>query len=100
MMSSASKTVHGFSCGEAVAALQPCLPFLKGNSRYLNVLCCVDIRAVSDKAATTEDRRNLCQCFKKAGTAAGVKPEKARQIPKKCLMKVPVPLDPTVDCTK
>ncbi|KAJ9169893.1 hypothetical protein P3X46_018040 [Hevea brasiliensis] len=100
VMFSSGKTVHGITCSEAVAALQPCFSFLSGTDQLPNAPCCMAVQAVNKEATTKEIRKQLCECFKQAGPAAGVKPEKAKKIPDLCHVQVPVPIDPSIDFSK
>ncbi|EEF37792.1 Nonspecific lipid-transfer protein precursor, putative [Ricinus communis] len=100
LMMSNAMSVHGISCTEAVAAMNPCLPFLIGAQASPVAPCCLAVQNVNQEASTKEIRRELCDCFKKAGPALGVKPDKAKQLPDLCHVQVPVPIDPTIDCSK
>ncbi|WRX27521.1 hypothetical protein QQP08_020008 [Theobroma cacao] len=55
--------------------------------------------AAQAAASTTEARRDLCECFEKNAPGYGVKPEKAKLLPGLCGVTVPVPIDPSVNCT-
>ncbi|KAK9224168.1 hypothetical protein WN944_012618 [Citrus x changshan-huyou] len=90
--------VHAMSCSEAVTTLMPCVPFVVGSDPRPTASCCLGVKTVNDQATTKEDRRALCECLKKAGPALGAKPEKAKQLPGLCGIKVPVPIDPNIDC--
>ncbi|GAY35304.1 AAI domain-containing protein [Citrus sinensis] len=92
--------VHAMSCSEAVTTLMPCVPFVVGSDPRPTASCCLGVKTVNDQATTKEDRRALCECLKKAGPALGAKPEKAKQLPGLCGIKVPVPIDPNIDCNK
>lgn len=93
--------VHGsITCEDALAALQPCRPFLTSAEPKPPTSCCGGVATVTQRAASVEDRKAVCECFKKAGPALGVKQEKAKVLPQICGVKVGVPIDPNTDCSK
>ncbi|XP_050206649.1 non-specific lipid-transfer protein A-like [Mercurialis annua] len=100
VMSKKIENVEGITCPEAVATLNPCLPFLTGASPSPTGPCCLAVDRVNQGATTREIRRQLCDCFKQASRSFGVKADKAKQIPDLCHVQVPVPIDPSIDCTK
>lgn len=100
VVAGSASRVHAMSCSQAVTTLMPCLPFAVGSDPKPTAPCCLGVKTVNDQATTKEDRRALCECFKKAAPALGVKPEKVKQLPDLCGIKVPVPIDPNIDCNK
>ncbi|XVF71503.1 hypothetical protein PTKIN_Ptkin12aG0043000 [Pterospermum kingtungense] len=97
---SKSKSVDAISCQEAIVSLQPCQPFLTGATTSPVILCCENLAKVNAAASTTSARRDLCKCFKQTAPAAGVKPDRAKQLPQLCAVNIPVPIDPSIDCDK
>ncbi|XVF71500.1 hypothetical protein PTKIN_Ptkin12aG0042600 [Pterospermum kingtungense] len=97
---SKSKPVDAITCQEAVVSLQPCLPFLTATAPSPIPLCCVAVANVDAAATTTAIRRELCKCFKQVAPSAGVKPDRAKQLPQLCGVSVPVPIDPSINCDK
>ncbi|KAE8684671.1 putative Nonspecific lipid-transfer protein [Hibiscus syriacus] len=93
-----SKSVDAMSCEDALTALMPCRPFLTTGVDSPDPPCCQAVATVTASATTTLARRELCRCFEKAGPALGVIPDKAKQLPQKCGISVPVPIDPTINC--
>ncbi|KAL5840321.1 hypothetical protein ACOSQ4_012929 [Xanthoceras sorbifolium] len=51
-------------------------------------------------ASNPADRREICECFKKAAPAMGVDPAKAEALPGLCGVQLPFPIKPDIDCTK
>lgn len=91
----------GASCGDAVSALTPCGSFLIGSGPPKpSAECCQSASGLNKMAATLASRRALCQCLKQTGPSFGVKPERAKQLPPLCKLKLNIPISPTVDCNK
>ncbi|XVF27970.1 hypothetical protein REPUB_Repub14bG0155200 [Reevesia pubescens] len=97
---STANSVHAMTCQQAIEALIPCSPFLTGPAPSPTLACCSAVANVNAAANTTQMRRKLCECFEKKGPVYGVKPEKAKQLPGLCVVPVPVPIDPSVNCKK
>ncbi|GMN36433.1 hypothetical protein TIFTF001_006016 [Ficus carica] len=98
---SRSTSPNDISCQDAVPMLLPCQMFLKGSPPPTpSINCCLGVQKVFQQANTTEIRRNLCECFKKAAIEFGVDPARARQLPELCKIDIPFPIDPNIDCTK
>jgi hypothetical protein len=101
VLNASGRPSDDITCKDAVTALLPCQSFLVGSGPTTpTAACCVGAQNVLKQAATSEVRKALCECFKKAGKEMGVKPERAKQIPDLCKIDVPVPIDPNVDCSK
>ncbi len=95
-----SNAIRPITCIEALTSLLPCQPFLVGfGPETPGFPCCFGVQNVVKKATTTEIRRALCECFKESAKSLGVKPERAKLIPKSCGVTVPVPIGPNVNCT-
>ncbi|KAH1131067.1 hypothetical protein J1N35_002445 [Gossypium stocksii] len=92
------KSVDAITCQEALMSLIPCRPFLTGGASTPIPKCCSAVAYINAAATTPAIRRDLCRCFKKAGPGAGVVPDKAKQLPRLCGVRVAVPIDPTVNC--
>ncbi|RWR71828.1 non-specific lipid-transfer-like protein [Cinnamomum micranthum f. kanehirae] len=89
------------SCGDAVSALIPCGSFLIGSGPPKpSAECCQSAQTLNKMAATLATRRALCQCLKQTGPSFGVKPERAKQLPPLCKLKLNIPVSPNVDCNK
>ncbi|KAL6200908.1 hypothetical protein ACLB2K_024623 [Fragaria x ananassa] len=89
------------TCQAAILDLMPCQPYLASfGPPTPTVPCCDGVRSVDAQATTTEIRRSLCECFKKAAAGMPVDPAKLKQLPQFCQVSVPVPLDPSIDCSK
>ncbi|XVF27971.1 hypothetical protein REPUB_Repub14bG0155300 [Reevesia pubescens] len=100
LVATADYSVQALTCQQAITTLLPCQPFLTGVAPAPIDPCCFAVVNVNAEATTTQARRDLCQCFKKAAPAFGVKPDKAKQLPQLCGVTVPVPIDPSVNCNK
>ncbi|KAF3451790.1 hypothetical protein FNV43_RR07886 [Rhamnella rubrinervis] len=90
------------TCQQAAIDLLPCQPFLtaRAGADKPTVPCCVGVKTVFQQANTTQNRRDLCECFKRGAAQIGVKPERAKQIPDLCSIAIKIPIDPSVDCSK
>ncbi|KAK8541747.1 hypothetical protein V6N13_137659 [Hibiscus sabdariffa] len=93
-----SKSVDAISCQDALTALMPCKPYLTAGAPTPTPSCCQAVATINAAATTTLARRELCRCFEKAGPALGVIPDKAKLLPQKCGISVPVPIDPKINC--
>lgn len=89
------------TCQQAITDLMPCQPFLisKAGARNPSFACCLGAQNVFQQANTTQNRRDLCECLKKAAAQLGVKTERAKQIAPFCKIALTVPIDPNVDCS-
>ncbi|GLU15628.1 hypothetical protein SLE2022_321010 [Rubroshorea leprosula] len=84
-----------FRCHSHINALQALL------DRWFAIpsgLCCVGLSNLNHEASTTKDRRDLCHCLKDAAPGFGVIPERAKELPQKCGVRIRVPIDPDIDC--
>ncbi|XP_015878147.3 non-specific lipid-transfer protein AP10 [Ziziphus jujuba] len=92
---------NDITCQQALTDLLPCTPFLKADAGadQPGVPCCLGVQTVFQAANTTQIRRDLCGCFKKAAVVLGVKPERAKQIPTLCNIALTIPIDPSIDCS-
>ncbi|KAF8031864.1 hypothetical protein BT93_D0935 [Corymbia citriodora subsp. variegata] len=91
--------IDDISCSDALQTLMPCKPYVAGPETKPSGPCCQAVEKVKELANTTQVRRDLCECFKKAAPGARVDPEKAKALPDLCHIKFPVPLGPKVDCS-
>ncbi|WCJ37331.1 Non-specific lipid-transfer protein 1 [Euphorbia peplus] len=92
------KNVNAITCGEAIATLSSCNSYLAGNDPAPSPTCCLAVQKVNQQATTPQIRKNLCVCFEEVAPKVGVKTDKAKNLPNLCHVKVPVPIDPTIDC--
>ncbi|XP_030456884.2 non-specific lipid-transfer protein 2-like [Syzygium oleosum] len=91
--------INDIMCGENIADLLPLLPFLKGSNPLPTTLCCHAVQTVQKLANAKQIRRDQCECFKKAALGLGVDPGKAKALPERCHIHLPVPIDPKIDCS-
>ncbi|KAL5773169.1 hypothetical protein ACOSP7_012793 [Xanthoceras sorbifolium] len=77
------------TCADALTTIMPCKPFLVDGADK-----------PTDMASNPADRREICECFKKAAPAMGVDPAKAEALPGLCGVQLPFPIKPDIDCTK
>lgn len=89
------------TCQQAIMDLMPCQPFLisKPGAGNPSNACCLGAQNVFQQAKTTQNRRDLCECFKKAAAQLGVKTGRAQQIATFCKIAITIPIDPNVDCS-
>ncbi|KAI3440180.1 AAI domain-containing protein [Psidium guajava] len=92
--------INDISCSNVVTTLMPCKPYLTGSEPQPTGPCCMAVEKVKELANTTQVRRDLCECFKKAMPGMGVDPERAKALPESCHIQSPVPIDPETDCSK
>jgi hypothetical protein len=87
------------SCSEAIPNLAPCLPYFIGFFQAQpSAGCCGGFNIVVQKADTTQNRRDLCDCFKKASIQFNVNGDKAKKLPQLCNINLSFALDPQIDC--
>lgn len=92
---------YGVTCPEALLTLMPCEPYLVGPGLGTPAVpCCTGIKNLVSLATTTEIRRNLCECFKRAVARFQINPDRLKQLPQFCKVSLLVPLDPKMDCSK
>ncbi|KAL4272680.1 hypothetical protein GQ457_13G014960 [Hibiscus cannabinus] len=90
-------TVEAMTCRDAINTMLFCIPYLTTEPSP-TLVCCQSVAIVNASATTTQSRRELCQCFENNAPAFGVVPDKAKQLPGLCGVRVPVPIDLNVDC--
>ncbi|GAV64465.1 LTP_2 domain-containing protein [Cephalotus follicularis] len=101
MLVLSANIVDAITCPEAITSLITCHPFLVGfGAPKPPPLCCQGVKSVSDRAQTTQDRRDLCVCFKQAFPKFGIHPDRAKVLPHLCGITTPVPIDTSVDCNR
>ncbi|GLT44969.1 hypothetical protein SLA2020_188390 [Shorea laevis] len=84
-----------FRCHSHIDALQA---LLDGGSRFSSVLYCIGLSNLNHEASTTKDGRELCHCLNDAALGFGVIPKRAKELPQKCGVQTPVPIEPDIDC--
>ncbi|CAK9181701.1 unnamed protein product [Ilex paraguariensis] len=92
--------VNAIPCQNALVKLLPCEPFLVGSAESVSVPCCQSVEALNQIATSKPERQSLCECFKKAAPAMGVKVDRAKELPDLCKVQVPVAIDPNINCNK
>ncbi|XP_048141299.1 non-specific lipid-transfer protein AP10-like isoform X1 [Rhodamnia argentea] len=100
MVGNEPEPVDDITCEDALKALMPCKPYLDKSEPKPTGPCCLAVEKVKELANSTQVRRDLCQCFKKAAPGMGVDPQRAKALPESCHIRVPVPIDPQTDCSK
>ncbi|XP_059636534.1 non-specific lipid-transfer protein-like [Cornus florida] len=91
--------VNGITCQDAVSKLLPCQGYLVGFFP-ISVPCCQSAQSLNQLVTNRDDRKAVCECFKKVAPAVGVNPDKAKQLPQLCNITLSVPIDFNTDCTK
>lgn len=92
-----SSQTDEISCFAAIPYLAPCLPYLTGFGQPSSY-CCVGATTLAQRADTTQNRRDLCGCLKKASAQFNVNADKAKQLPQLCNISLPFSFDPSIDC--
>ncbi|KAL8214808.1 hypothetical protein R6Q57_004257 [Mikania cordata] len=94
------REVEAVTCGEVVSAIGPCLGYLR-NGGSPTKACCDGIKQLWNKARTTTDRRNICNCLKSASSSyRGVSGSYAASLPGKCGVNLPYKISPSTDCNR
>ena len=87
-------------CPNSLLKLLPCLTYITKQTPSPSPQCCSNVKLLNDEANTTLIRQQLCTCFKSAAIAYHVDPPVVKVLPDLCHVNVPVPIDPTIDCSK
>ncbi|CAL0306604.1 unnamed protein product [Lupinus luteus] len=96
---SGASRINDISCLEATPLLLPCVPFLQATDNQKPTdACCSAASSIVQRATSTQNRRDLCQCFKQAASGIGINPNHLKQLPELCKITISFPLDPNVDC--
>ncbi|XP_019419928.1 PREDICTED: non-specific lipid-transfer protein AP10-like [Lupinus angustifolius] len=91
--------INDITCVDAERLLLPCIPYLQGfGSPKPSSSCCSAAKTIFKGATTTKNRRALCECFKQAAPVIGVNPDRSKQLPKLCNIRLSFPLDPKINC--
>ncbi|XP_045797842.1 non-specific lipid-transfer protein-like [Trifolium pratense] len=91
--------IDDVSCQEALLSLLPCLPFLQGADPATPPSnCCAGANNLNQKAATTQIRRDICNCLKPAASRFGVHSDRSKQLPQLCNINLSFSFDPSIDC--
>ncbi|XP_058763856.1 non-specific lipid-transfer protein-like [Vicia villosa] len=95
-----ARQIDAITCPEALLALLPCLPYLQGTGPATppTSACCAGANNLNQKADTTQSRRDVCNCLKPAATRFNVNPDRSKQLPQLCNIKLSVSFDPSIDC--
>lgn len=93
----ASQT-NNIVCYQVISSFYPCLPFEESHSPKPSDDCCSQANNAF-QANTTQDRRDLCNCFQQAFAKFGAPFAKIRKLPSLCNIKPSIPLDPKADCS-
>ncbi|CAL0324777.1 unnamed protein product [Lupinus luteus] len=90
--------INDITCGEVGPLILPCVPFLQGSGPgQPSTSCCSATKIVFERATSTQNRRDLCQCFKKVAPIIGVNPHRSKQLPKMCNIRLSFPLDSKIN---
>ncbi|CAL0324462.1 unnamed protein product [Lupinus luteus] len=90
--------INDITCVDAQRLLLPCIPYLQGLGLKPSSSCCSAAKTVFERATSTQNRRALCQCFKQVAPVIGVNPDRSKQLPKLCNIRLSFPLDPKINC--
>lgn len=103
---SASQSTHAIPDYRCFEAVEPCLGFLSvadTSNHHLHQnpsdKCCQSIHQLYHLAPMVEERREICEHFKRMAASYGLKPEKAEELREKCGFSFEVPIRSDVDCS-
>lgn len=85
------------SCMQAVEYLMPCQSFLMGFGS-ITTACCAGAQGLAKVTTSAADTKSACECLKQVAVWVNVNHDKAEQLPQLCNVKVPVPVQPDVNC--
>lgn len=96
------RATAAFQCSNAVAKVLPCEGFLVSGSKAPSAACCSAVQWLGKMAAaSSEDRKAICKCFKGVGRSFPINLPKAQLIPQLCNVTVgAVALTPDIDCDR
>ncbi|KAF1876409.1 hypothetical protein Lal_00029757 [Lupinus albus] len=81
---SKASQINDITCGQAGKLILPCLPFVQGIGSEPSASCCSGAKSIVDGASSTQNRRDICQCFKKVSPIIIINPDRSKQLPKLC----------------
>lgn len=88
------------NCSQVVSYLFPCLGYVQG-MQPLTGSCCNGVRSLNAAARSREDRRTTCSCLMRTASGVrGIQPGLISDIPGKCGVAVPYPINPSIDCSR
>ncbi|CAI9779180.1 unnamed protein product [Fraxinus pennsylvanica] len=92
-------TEAAIGCGQVQGSLKPCLTYLmKGG--VASSQCCNGVKALYAAAATTVDRRTVCNCLKQtAKVFKRINLSAAAALPSNCGVSIPYKISPATDCS-
>ncbi|KAG0461582.1 hypothetical protein HPP92_021514 [Vanilla planifolia] len=101
VLAAAAVSVAGMSCSDAVSALIPCEAYLLGaDGAPPTTGCCQSVHKLNQEAATVPQRKVLCECFKQTSPSFGVSPERAKNLPALCKLRLNVPITAAINCSQ
>ncbi|KAI3456491.1 hypothetical protein Pfo_013154, partial [Paulownia fortunei] len=95
----AASHANAVPCSQAIMTLLPCKDYLVGQANSVTVQCCQGANSLNNMVNTKPDLRSLCECLKQAAAGLRVIVDRAKALPQICTIRVPVPIDPNVDCS-
>lgn len=94
----AASHANAIPCGQAIAKLMPCKPYLVGQANSVPPQCCVGASTLNGMVTSKPELRDLCKCLKQTAAELRVNVDRAKALPGICHITVPVPIDPNVNC--
>ncbi|KAF1002385.1 non-specific lipid-transfer protein AP10-like [Apium graveolens] len=85
------------SCQDAVTKILPCELYLLGFGD-VSVPCCQGVAQLNQIASSKSELKSLCICLKQAAQQFHINADRARQLPDRCHVTTPVPIDPNINC--
>ncbi|XP_019436606.1 PREDICTED: non-specific lipid-transfer protein 1-like [Lupinus angustifolius] len=91
--------INEISCLQSTQLLVPCLHDAQGSGTPSDD-CCSAISTINQRATTTPNRREICECFKQITNALPINWDKLKEVPKLCGIGLPFPFVPNFDCNR
>ncbi|KAJ0095543.1 hypothetical protein Patl1_17315 [Pistacia atlantica] len=96
----APESEGAISCNDVIKDLKPCVNYLKSGSGNPPAACCAGASALASAASNAADKKTACGCIKTAAQKTNPNSKLAQALPGNCGITLPVPISPTVDCSK
>ncbi|PIA27257.1 hypothetical protein AQUCO_08100002v1 [Aquilegia coerulea] len=87
------------NCAQVDLSLKQCVPYITGTAAEPASACCDGIKQLKGEVVTTTDKRDACNCVKKAASLMpNVKGDAVSALPGKCGTPLSFPISKDFDC--
>ncbi|KAH6776890.1 hypothetical protein C2S52_007686 [Perilla frutescens var. hirtella] len=90
---------ESITCDKVLQSLAPCRASMN-HGGSVTESCCSGVRSVNSATKTTPERRNACECIKRAAKSYKLNTQTASSVLKKCNVNLGYSISSSLDCTK